>query len=323
MGQIIEVLRQIGDAAVPRLGFWGIVDIVIVAVIVYSFLSLFRGTTAFSVLYGIAFLLIALAIVSSMPQLVVLNWLLRNTLPVLSVALLIVFQPELRRAMERIGRFRRLINRPLSPQELHGVSRAIEEIARACRRLSERRQGALIVLERETGLQEYADTGVTMSAVISTDLLLTLFYPGSPMHDGAVIVRGDLVAAAGCFLPLTSSSLDAQLGTRHRAAIGITELTDAVCVVVSEETGTISVANNGRLVRNLDESKLRKVLTVLYGSGAHDSFLNWPRWPGGSQIARAWGFRSAQVARRDGKATPVRGPREGAAAIDESRRPMT
>lgn len=275
MNQIIQLLQDLVDAALPRLDVWGIVDIVIVAIIIYGFLSLFRGTTAFSVLYGIAFLLIALMVVSSQPQLVVLNWLLRNTLPVLAFAILILFQPELRRAMERIGRFRRLINRPLRPTELQGVNRAIDEIARACRRMSERRHGALIVLERETGLQEYAETGVTLDAFASMDLLLTLFYPGSPMHDGAVIVRGDRVAAAGCFLPLTSSSLDANLGTRHRAAIGITELTDAVCVVVSEESGTISVANNGRLVRQLDESKLRKVLTVLYGAPAHESILTW------------------------------------------------
>ncbi len=290
--QVAEFVNSLLDSALPRLGFWGIIDIVVVAIIIYGFLSLFRGTTAFSVLYGIAILLAALAIVSTQPQLVVLNWLLRNTLPVLSTALVIVFQPELRRAMERIGRFRRLINRPLGAQELQGVARAIDEIARACRRLSERRHGALIVLERETGLQEYIETGVPMDALVSTELLHTLFYPGSPMHDGAVINHGERVRAAGCFLPLTSSNLDAHLGTRHRAAIGITEITDAVCVVVSEETGTISVANNGRLVRNLDEAKLKKILNVLYGAGAHESLLVWSRWPVGNRLVKVRRARS-------------------------------
>lgn len=294
MSQMIGLLGDLASAAFPRLGFWGLLDIAIVAVLIYGFLSLFRGTTAFSVLYGIAFLLLALLIVSSQPQLMVLNWLLRNTLPVLSVALLIVFQPELRRAMEKIGRVRRLVNRPLGAQELQGVSRAIDEIARSCRRLAERRHGALIVLERETGLQEYAETGVAIDATVSAELLLTLFFTGSPMHDGAVIARGERVVAAGCFLPLTVSELDAQMGTRHRAAIGITELTDAICVVVSEETGIISVANNGRLVRNLDEAKLKKVLHVLYGPEAHESPLLWSRWPMGSVLIRPQRARAAR-----------------------------
>ena len=150
---MIEQLVDLIQSTLPRIGFWSALDVGIVAIIIYGFLTLFRGTSAFSVLYGIAFLLGALLVVRSLPRLVMLNWLLTNTLPVLSVALLIVFQPELRRAMERIGRIRGFINRPLRPNEVGGIVRTIDEIARACRRLSERRQGALIVLERETGLQ--------------------------------------------------------------------------------------------------------------------------------------------------------------------------
>lgn len=231
-------------------------------------------------MYGIVFLMLAVLIVSSLPQLVMLNWLLGNSLPILSIAVLILFQPELRRAMERIGRVRGWLNRPLGIPVGQGVSKTIDEIARAARRLSERRYGALIVLERETGLQDYAETGVEIDGIVSAEFLLTIFYPNSPLHDGAVIIRGDRVLAAGCLLPLSENLVDYQFGTRHRAALGISEQTDAICVVVSEETGTISFANNGRMVRHLDDSKLRKVLTVLYHLTSHESALPWQRKKG-------------------------------------------
>ena len=271
MTQLVELV----NSTLWRLTFWGIVDILVVAVIVYGFLGLFRGTSAFSVLYGIALLLAAVAMVSSLPHLLVLNWLLHNSLPYLAIALLIVFQPELRRAMERIGRIRGLLSRPLGSADSDNIRRAVNEIARACRRLSDRRYGALIVLERETGLQEYVDTGVTIDGVVSAELLLAIFFPNSPLHDLAVVVHGDRLVAAGCVLPLSESHMDGQLGTRHRAALGITEQTDAVSIIVSEETGTISLANNGRMVRNLDEAKLRKVLSILYGPGPNNPWMAW------------------------------------------------
>jgi len=273
LAQLVELV----NSTLWRLTLWSIVDILVVAVVIYGFLGLFRGTSAFSVLYGIAFLLAAVAMVSGLPRLVVLNWLLRNSLPYLAIALLIVFQPELRRAMERIGRIRGLLSRPLGSADSDSIRRAINEVARACRRLSERRYGALIVLERETGLQEYVDTGVGIDGVVSVELLLTIFFPNSPLHDLAVVLHGDRIVAAGCVLPLSESQMDTQLGTRHRAALGITEQTDAVSIIVSEETGTISLANNGRMVRNLDEMKLRKVLSILYGPGPNNPWLAW-RW---------------------------------------------
>jgi diadenylate cyclase len=281
MGDVYELIQS----TLPRITFWSLVDIAVVAIIIYGFLTLFRGTSAFSVLYGIAFLLGALLVVRSLPRLVMLNWLLTNTLPVLSVALVILFQPELRRAMERIGRIRGLISRPLRPNEVGGIQRTIDELARACRRLSERRQGALIILERETGLQEYAESGVVIDGLVTTEVLLQVFYPNSPLHDGAVIVHGERLVAAGCVLPLSSNTLDASLGTRHRAAVGITERTDALAVVVSEETGTISLANNGRLVRNLDEQKLRKILGMVYGPASHEGLLSIPRWWNGRRAS--------------------------------------
>jgi diadenylate cyclase len=259
---------------------WSAIDILLVALIIYGLLSLFKGTSAFSLLYGIILLFIGIAVISSIPGLVMLNWLLRNSLQFLSVALIIIFQPELRRAMERIGRLRPMFSYPLGPQVAHGTARAIEDIAVTCRRLSERRWGALIVLERRTGLQEFSDTGVRVDGTVSVEFLLTVFFPNSPLHDGAVVVHGDRVVAAGCLLPLSESDTHYQeLGTRHRAALGITEITDAIAIVVSEETGIISIANNGRLVRNLDENKVKKVLTLLYGSQRNENpFLNmWLR----------------------------------------------
>jgi diadenylate cyclase len=169
---------------------------------------------------------------------------------------------------------RSLINHPLGGPAAQGSTRAIEDLALTCRRLSERRWGGLIVLERRTGLQEYAETGVRIEGTVSMEFLLTIFFPNSPLHDGAVIVHGDRVVAAGCLLPLSEHTGHYQdLGTRHRAAIGITEQTDSLALVVSEETGVISLANNGRLVRNLDESKVKSVLSLLYGPQSSDGNL--------------------------------------------------
>jgi diadenylate cyclase len=267
-GQIVTTL--------DRVTIWSILDILIVAIIIYGLLSLFRGTSAFSALYGIGLLLVAVAVVNTLPGLVMLNWLLRNLLPFLSFGLLVVFQPELRRAMERIGRVRGLFRRPLTARDQESIERSIAEVARACRRLSERRYGALLVFERETGLHEYTDTGVQLDSLVTSELLLTLFFPNSPLHDAAVVVHGDRVIAAGCVMPLSENPLDSSMGTRHRAALGITELTDALSVVVSEETGIISLANNGRMVRNLDESKLRKVLAVLVMPPSPRPPFGWP-----------------------------------------------
>ncbi len=278
-----------------RLDVWAVIDIVVVAAIIYGVFSLIKGTTAFSVLYGLLLLVLAVTLISSLPGLVMLNWLLRNSLPVLSIALLILFQPELRRAMERLGRFRSLVNNPLVTP--HGVTstRTIDNLASTCRRLSERRWGGLIVLERSTGLQEYAESGVNIDGAVSSEFLLTVFFPNSPLHDGAVIVRGDRVVAAGCLLPLSEGTDHYHgLGTRHRAGIGITEQTDALALIVSEETGIISLANNGRLVRNLDEARLRTALTLLYATQARESL----------SFADRLRMRSREVFSSNDEATP-------------------
>jgi diadenylate cyclase len=232
------------------------IDILLVALIFYSILRLFRGTQAVSLLRGL--LVIALVALLAASRLTAFNWLLRNSLPVILVAIPVIFQPELRRALERLGRTAPFLSR--GGRET-SAQRLMHEIIRAVETLSRERTGALIVLEGETGLEEYLESGQRINAEISARLLTTIFFPGTPLHDGAVIVRGDQILAAACVLPLTSRALpDGSLGTRHRAAVGITEQCDALAVVVSEETGIISVARNGRIARRLDAQRLRRVL---------------------------------------------------------------
>jgi len=244
-----------------------VVDIGIVAALFYWLLILIRGTAAEKMLLGVAILLALSSLLGTVLNLTTLNWLVRNAGPFVLIGALFIFQPELRRALEQVGRAGSIL--PHAGQAT-GSTRTIEAVSVAAARLSERRWGALMVLEKETGLNEFAQTGVAIDGLVGVEFLLSLFYPNSPLHDGAVIIRGDRVIAAGAVLPLSETSSHS-LGTRHRAALGITEQTDAVVVVVSEETGQISIAHNGRMVRNLDESKLRKVLGILYKPTGPDS----------------------------------------------------
>ncbi|MCS7051488.1 MAG: diadenylate cyclase CdaA, partial [Thermomicrobium sp.] len=174
----------------------------------------------------------------------------------------VVFQPELRRALERLGHTSAWLRTPLSGHEPQ-TEETIEEVTRAVTQLARFRYGALIVIERETGLQDYADRGIPLDATLTQQLLVNIFFPNSPLHDGAVIIRGNRILAAGCVLPLSENLSDVQLGTRHRAGVGITEESDAVAIIVSEETGQISLAVNGRLYRNMDAERLRRTLRVL------------------------------------------------------------
>ncbi len=259
-----------------RLDARSVLDIVIVAFIIYWILNLIRGTTAVALVRGIVTLFLLAAILGNVLNLVVLNWMLRNFLPAMLVSIPILFQPELRRALERLGRSNRLFAWGGPSDE---TVQAMEQLAIACRRLADRKWGALIVLEKDTGLGEYVDTGVEIDGLISVDFLMSIFYPNAPLHDGAVVIRGDRVIAAACLLPLTETLMtDQHMGTRHRAGVGITERTDAISIIVSEETGVISLANSGRIVRNLDESKLKKVLPALYRPPAATGWL--PRLPG-------------------------------------------
>jgi len=238
------------------------IDIALVAAIFYGLLRLFRGTPAVTLLRGVLLILVVISIITSVLQLSAFEWLLRNSLPAILIALPVIFQPELRRALERMGRTGLLFR--WGNRESLGEQMA-DYLVAAAFQLAEHRHGALIVLEGETGLQNYIETGVMIDGIVSTQLLLTIFFPNTPLHDGAVILRDNRVVAAKCVLPLSSRpSAEVQYGTRHRAALGITEQSDALAIVVSEETGWVSVARNGRIVRRLDERRLKRVIESFY-----------------------------------------------------------
>lgn len=250
-------------AVLGRLYSWqSLVDLSLVALFFYILLRLFRGTQAVQLLRGILVIGLVIAIITRTVDLTAFSWLLRSSSLVVLVAIPVIFQPELRRALERVGRGMPFLNRRV---EGATTQEMINEIVKACEQLSDNRFGALIVLEGATGLGEYIDRGVVISGEVSAELLTTIFFPKTALHDGAVIIRDGRVAAAACVLPLTHRELlDPQLGTRHRAAIGITEQSDALAVAVSEETGAISVARNGRIQRRLDNNRLRRILTEFY-----------------------------------------------------------
>jgi len=234
-------------------------DVLLVTVIIYSVLILIRGTRAVQVLRGFIGLALIVALLSSAIELPAFSWLVSNTLPALLLAVPVIFQPELRRALEQLGRTGNYL-RFLKRNRESPVVNAVKE---ASHRLSQRRHGALIVFERDTGLQEYVDTGILMNADSSPELLLTIFNKHTELHDGAVIVRNEKLVAAACVMPLSTSSLsDRQMGLRHRAALGISEVSDAVAVVVSEETGQVSIAHNGRIIRRQDPTRLDVILNA-------------------------------------------------------------
>src|SRR5947207_229507 len=256
----VSLLQATWLSVTSRFGVSEVLDIAIVSVLLYWLLSLISGTSAATLVRGILILLTLGFVLSNLFNLTMLQFLLRNSIPALIFAIPVLFQPEIRRALEQLGRAGSLIPRTTvtSPN-----TRLADTIARGAQQLAERRFGALLVLERSTPLGEYASKGVAMDALLSSELLLNVFWPNSPLHDGAVIIHGDRVVAAGVVLPLAQSPTVEHIGTRHRAAIGITEISDAIAVVVSEETGTISLANAGRMVRNLGEARLQKVLSIL------------------------------------------------------------
>lgn len=276
-----------------RLSFSAVVDILLVALIFYGLFYLMQGTRAVTLLRGILFIVFVTVLASSLLRLTAFTWLIRNSIPALLVAIPVVFQPELRRALERLGRpgtllggrraqastppsglrssfqwFRDLLGLPSRTPAMQ----MIEVVSRAAGAMGDEKVGALIVLEQRTGLQEVVDTGVQIDAEPSVELLATIFHKNTRLHDGAVILRNNRIVAASCTLPLSEERiLNHDLGTRHRAAIGVTEGTDAIAVVVSEQTGAISLAHNGRLTRYLEERELYLLLTsIYYRAGAEE-----------------------------------------------------
>jgi diadenylate cyclase len=254
-----------------------LVDIVIVALFFFGLSFLFRGTQAVALLRGTIVLYVSLVLVSNILDLRALQWLLNNILTVTAVALPVVFQPELRRALERLGRGGFLLNRQAPDSQRIYV---IEEICQAAERLSERRHGALIVLQRRSSLQEYIRTGIHLDSEVNSQILLTIFWPKTELHDGAAIIDSQgRIASAGSVLPLTANRNlpSRKMGTRHRAALGISEVSDALCVVVSEETGRIAITNGGHMVSRLDIHRLRTTLNAFYGPQAHQNRSIWGR----------------------------------------------
>ena len=239
-----------------------ILDILLVAFIVYELLRFIRGTHAVQIALG-GMVLIVLYWVSTLFNLQTVNWLLRTFLPVLMFGVIVIFQSEIRKALAHLGRA------PFfGTQARRQKTEVVDEVVLAATTLSSQRTGAIVALEREIGLRSYIETGINLDAELTYDLLVNIFHPATPLHDGAVIVQGNRVAAAACFLPLTvNPELSRTLGSRHRAAIGLSEDTDAVAVVVSEETGAISVVEAGEIKRGLDGPALRRALLTAIGLG--------------------------------------------------------
>ncbi|MFZ5645923.1 MAG: diadenylate cyclase CdaA [Bacillota bacterium] len=257
---MLEWLRGLNFNLLDIISITSIIDIAIVAFVMYRLMLLIRGTRAVQLLKGLAVLVVATA-ASSLLQLYTLQWILKQAMTALVVALPIVFQPELRRALEKLGGGRFLSSRQFGVSHEAEIEPLVSEIVRAVKIMSKDRTGALIILERDTGLEEYIDTGIKVAGKVSGELLVNIFIPRTPLHDGAVIIRGDRIMAAACVLPLTQGHVSKSLGTRHRAGIGITEESDALAVIVSEETGGISLAVEGVLAGGLDEKILTDRLT--------------------------------------------------------------
>jgi diadenylate cyclase len=249
----MEILRQ-------HRWILDLLDIIFVSVIVYRLLLIIKGTKAAQMLIGLGVLLIA-SVLSGYLELYTVDWLIQSFWAQAVIAIIILFQPEIRRALAQMGETQFL--QTFTPAE---ELKSLEEIVRASIALSNRNIGGLIVIERETNLKDFVEIGTPLDAKVSKELLVSIFHPTSPIHDGAVVIKGNRVIAAGCFLPISvlSPEVSKTLGTRHRAGIGLAEETDAVVIIVSEETGSISLAVNGKIETNLDMGKLRDILTDLF-----------------------------------------------------------
>lgn len=256
-------IHEILTNAFSGFGITDAIDIAIVAFVVFKILGFIVQTRAEQILKGVIVLIIAL-ILSDVLNLYTLNWMCKGAVALGAVAVLVVFQPELRRALESLGRGR-LMRASLRPEDKEKLKKSVGTVARVIESFSAERLGALLVFEGETSLEDIAETGTRLDAEISEELLGNIFYEGSPLHDGAVILRNNKVYAAGCVLPLTGSDrIDSRLGTRHRAGIGITEHSDALTIIVSEESGIISMAKDGQLERFVDSRTIEKTLLEFY-----------------------------------------------------------
>ena len=260
-----------------RLDWLSLVDLLLVTAIFYLLLRWLRGTQAVVLLRGMVVLVLVIALLTSLLPLPAFSYLFQTALPALLVAVPVIFAPEIRRALERLGRAGDVF---LATSEPAQVERLVGTLCSTSQRLSDARRGALIVIERDVKLDEYLETGVALDARLTPELLLQIFYINTPLHDGAAILRGDRIAAAACVMPLSASgtlsrSPERKMGLRHRAALGISEVSDAVVIVVSEETGSVSVSHNGRMIRRLDQSRLRNILMAFYRPRAPQWIPAW------------------------------------------------
>jgi diadenylate cyclase len=291
-------LRQF-SAAWPHMSLIAVIDILLVAIIIYELLALIKGTRAAYMLVGVAVLGLALYF-SSVGELATLNWLLSALLPYTVFALIVIFSAEIRQALARLGRRLLLSRGPAAEADVY------DDIVLAANLFSQNQTGALMVIEREIGLRTYIESGVPLDARLSYDLLATIFRPSAPLHDGAVIVQKDRVAAAACFLPLSMNPvLSTQLGTRHRAGIGVTEETDAIAVIVSEETGAISLAVGGKIERDLSVEQLRERIGELLRRYVPPSTLPTPITNDNEELAAEEGEQRLSSPRAaDSRLTP-------------------
>lgn len=253
-----------------RFGWTDLLDIILVTAVFFILLMLLRDTEALVLLRGVFFIIVLLVVFTSLVELPAFSWLISTVLPALVFAIPVIFAPEIRRALERVGRAGNVsfLTRTRGITEKQFLE-TLNAIIKASGRLSERHHGALIVIQRMQGLCEYALTGVPMDAKVTPELLLQIFYPNTPLHDGAVIVVNNTIVAASCVMPLSASGVlnrspERTLGLRHRAALGISEVSDAIAVVVSEETGSISIAQNGKMIRRLNLERLQNTLHAFF-----------------------------------------------------------
>ncbi|TDF91725.1 diadenylate cyclase CdaA [Paenibacillus piri] len=239
---------------IPAINIKDIIDILIVSYVIYKLILLVRGTRAIQLLKGIFVVVLTWAI-STWFKLNTLQWMMNQMFTFGVLAVIIIFQPELRRALEQLGRGT-LFSRTTTEEDQE-INRRIGEVIKAVNYLARRKIGALIVFERETGLNDYIESGISIESHISSELLINIFIPNTPLHDGAVMLRKNQLMAAGCYLPLSENPfISKELGTRHRAAIGMSEVSDAICIIVSEETGQVSLAMNGHVIRDIKEESL-------------------------------------------------------------------
>ena len=258
-----------------RINWLSVLDIALVTLIFVGILFLLRETHAMVVLRGVLLLVALVSLLTSLDVLPAFSWLVNTTLPALVVAIPVIFAPEIRRGLERLGRAGTI--QPGSKSST-AIQNTITTVVSSSLRLADRGHGALIVLQRLDSLDEYVRTGVALEARVSTDLLLQIFYPNTPLHDGAVIISGERILAASCVMPLSASGVltrlpERQMGLRHRAGLGISEVSDAVVVVVSEETSTISVVHGGRMIRRLDGERLENILRAFYRTPSSEKGL--------------------------------------------------